>query len=127
MAQKFTATLTIVSAIQAATMIGGKPSLFSSWTITVSIPKKYVPGISQAKGATAGKKLRPNAMEMIGPAANAAITTTGNISAAVTSTALFAKRTFSSFSFVAESLGNKSNPTTTGNIMVFSARTWLIE
>src|SRR5260370_12551139 len=121
MAQKFKATLTMVSAIQAATMIGGKPSLFSSWTITVSIPKKYVPGISQTKGATAGRTFRPNAMEIIGAAANAAITTTGNISAAVTSTALFASRTFSSFSFVADSFGHSSHPTTTGNIMVFSA------
>src|SRR6266403_5445144 len=127
MAQKFTATLTIVSTIHAPTMIRGKPSLFSSWTITVSIPKKYVPGISQAKGAAAGRKFRPNVIEMIGPAANAAITTTGNISTAVTNTALFANRTLSSFLFVAESLGNKSDPTTTGNIMVFSARTWLIE
>src|SRR6266446_10855435 len=127
MAQKFTATFTMVSAIQAATIIGGKPSLFSSWTITVSIPKKYVPGISHTKGATAGRKFRPNAMEMIGAAANAAITTTGNISAAVTSMALFANRTLSSFSFVAESLGNSSSPTTTANIIVFSARTWLIE
>src|SRR6266481_510344 len=123
MAQKFTATLTMVSAIQAATMIGGKPSLFSSWTITVSIPKKYVPGISQAKGAAAGRKFRPNVMEMIGPAANAAITTTGNISTAVTNTALFANRALSAFSFAAESLGNRSDPSTTGNIIVFSART----
>src|SRR5260370_16951529 len=115
MAQKFTATLTIVSAIQAPTMIGGKPSLFSSWTITVSIPKKYVPGISQAKGATAGRKFRPNAMEMMGPAANAAITTTGSISAAVTSTPFFANPTFSSLPFVTETLGTNTNPTTTGH------------
>src|SRR5882724_8460501 len=127
MAQKFRAMLTIVSAIQATTIMGGNPSLFKSCTITVSNPRKYVPGINQTKGETAGRKSRPNAIVMMGAAAHAAITTAGNIRAAVTSTALFANCSFSSLAFSADSLGNKSNPTTTGNIVVFSARTWLIE
>src|SRR6266404_7535450 len=127
MAQKFRATLIIVSAIHATTIMGGKPSLFKSWTITAALPRQQVPGITQAKGEAAGRNLSPNAAEMTGAATNAAITTIGNMRAAVTSTALLASRNFSSLSSMAESLGNRSDPMTTGNIMVFSASTWLIE
>ncbi len=83
--------------------------------------------MSQTKGETAARNFRPNAIEMMGEAAHAAIKTAGSIRAAVTRTALLASRNFASFSFMADSLGNNSNPMTTGNSMVFSERTWLIE
>ena len=79
------------------------------------------------KGETAGRNFGPKAREMSGPAASAPIATTGNISAAVINTALFVSCSLSSLFAVADNLGNRSNPTMTGNIMVFSARTWLIE
>ena len=95
--------------------------------MTVSSPRKNVPGMSQAKGTTAGRKVRPKAIEMRGPATSGAIDTAGSINAAVASTALFASRNFTCLSVIPDNLGNNRSPTTTGNIIVFSASTWLIE